>query len=170
MPPSVEPVVEQIEAAVETALGAIVTGSDYWYTPSDVARWGALTDNCLDPVKGKVGPIYLISHDRVEAQLGVARVVDRMLYLDIAAVSLLPSSTTPEGPFTTDAYKRYRTQNRMDADIRKKLTGGDLTLGGLAYNTEILTTSMDAEETWLDSWALVFLRVRISFRTPRSTP
>jgi hypothetical protein len=164
-----EPMVEQIEAALEASLAGIVgdSGANYWYTPSAAVRFADLTDQCLDTERGKRGPIYILSHDRIETNLGVARVVDRVLFLDVAALYLM-RRTTPEGPFVVDPSERYKIQNRMAGDISKKLTGGDLTLGGLVTLTEVINASMAAEETWLDSWALVFLRLRVSYRAARS--
>ena len=166
-----ESIAEQVEAAVATALGGITgdSGATYWYTPSKAVRFAGITDQGLDTDQGKIGPIYVVSHDRIDQQLGVAKVVDRFLFLDVAALFLLQRDTA-EGPFVVDAAERYTIQHRMARDIQKRLTGGDLTLGNLAYNTEILNWSMAAEETWLDAWALVFGRIRVSFRSPRSAP
>jgi hypothetical protein len=156
---------EQIPDAIVASLAAIVGdgGVTYWRTPSRVVRFGALSGEVLNKTHET---IYVLTPDRLENRTHVGRVIDHELNIDVALVAKL-TLAIPEHPFSESAHTRWTIQNRMAQDVEKKLVAGDLTLGGLAYNVELVLWEMGGEETWIEGWAVTFGRLRVTYRAER---
>jgi hypothetical protein len=160
-----EALAEQIPEAVKVSLAAIVAdnGTTYWKTPSKVVRFGALSGDVLNKDHET---IYVLTPDRIENRTHTGRVIDHELNIDVALISRL-TLPAPEHPFNDAANTRWTLQNRMAQDVEKKLVAGDLTLGGLSYNVELVLWEMGGEETWIEGWAVVFGRLRVTYRAER---
>ena len=62
MPPSAEPIREQILDAVKTRLAALTTGSTYWFTPGEVSRdWKNYDEPTGYPFYGVIEGVQLFS-------------------------------------------------------------------------------------------------------------
>lgn len=171
-----EPIAEQIGARVVELLAAIQAGvtppgatQPYYYTPSAVVRFAGFTAACLDTRKTT---IYVVSPDRRERRIETNRQIEVTKYFDLSlATKHVPAQA--ETPFAAGSSGRALKQTRMQADVERALTGGDLTLGlsgeGV-YKTEVTLWDEDPETTWHDGWALTYGRLAVTYRHLRGQP
>jgi hypothetical protein len=166
-----EPIAEQIAVRVQELLAAIVGdgGATYWFTPTTVARFAGFTSACLDTSKTTV---YVISPDRRERRIDNNRQIEVTKYFDLSLATKNKLSNA-EGPFASGAAQRALYQARMQADVEKALTGGDITLGlsGIGvYRAEITLWDEDPETTFETAWAITYGRLAVTYRHLRNLP
>lgn len=157
--------VEQIIAAVKTALEAIVgdDGATYWHT-YQVIRYHALTDAILDPSLGK--PILVIIPDIVNNEEDNNQEIIKRIRFDIAGTK---QYQLPRSPFKQKTPLFWTVQDRINQDVEKKLRE-DITLGGLSENLEIELVDQTAETTYIDGWATVLMNCLVKAVVNASTP
>jgi len=163
-----EPICEQIAAAVAAKLRTIIgdSGVNYWQTPT-VSRFAGLDSSCMDRSKALV---YVVVPDRISRQQSPAQRVNREMTLDIAGIWSHGQDGSPsevESPFSSISHTRWTRQHRMTSDVEKCLCGGDLTLGGIAINTEVLDWELSGEQTYYSGFTVVMGRIRVTYQTAR---
>jgi len=163
-----ESIHEQVVAAIKTSLAAIVAdgGSTYWYTPSAVVRYGGFSMECLSETKGST-IIVLIPGEEERVPFAMGGRWQARCMLDIAAATQFAPVT--EDPFNPPSPDRWQVQNRLARDIEKKLLAG-ATVGGLAIDTEVQVVDRDPEDTYVERWAVVFLRVLVIYEYTETAP
>jgi hypothetical protein len=161
-----ESISERIAAALQARLAGIVGdgGVTYWYTPDRVLRVPAFYGDCLT---NTLSTIYSVSPDQEEDTYLSFSAVNTVVKLDLAAARAHRPHT--EQPLSANTPIRWTVQNRLVQDLRKCLRG-DKTLGGLAYDLRIPFVELSAEETYLEGWATVFLRLEVAYAHEDAQP
>lgn len=163
---SVESAVEQALERMQSVLQGIVSdgGEAYWYTPDEVVRYPMMTLSCLNTTNDVV---YVLSPDDVTVEEATITSKKIMAPVDISmAMRFAPAS---ENPFDPPDQDRMLIQSRLLQDVRKKLEA-DGTLGGAVCWAHIQLESRKAEETYVQGWAMAFLRVTLEIYTPDGAP
>ena len=180
-----EAIYTQIVAAVRTRLRTIVAdaGATYWYTPSLVEEFPALTDEevlqkCAGLGSSPSAPatVYIISpglEEKSPATMGTSGKRKGRMMLDVSAAQRFTAAT--ENPVEPPSPSRITVQSRMIRDIEKALLADQTSAAanlGMAEVTDVEVTAADrtAENTWQKGWALAFLRVEILYHYPVGTP
>lgn len=158
-----EPLSEQIVAALKTRLGGIVgdAGATYWYTPDRVLRspaWGA---HCLRMLPNVTAPvIYTLSPDDEDNEENTFTTTRASLGIDLVLARRFSPAT--EDPFDPPDPDRWKIQNRLRDDARKRLRG-DLKVSNLALIIQIPLVDLSAEETYVTDWAVVMMRLVVQY-------
>lgn len=162
-----ESIHEQIAAALETSLAAIVgdRGATYWYTPTVVKRVTFFPEEQdLDPT---CDVIYLLrpgDEDIVEEETSAGCRGQMELFLVVAKLYKVPT----ENPFKEEAPTRWTVVNRLVRDAVRCLLS-DVTVGGLVIN--VLTTSLSVDrDRYLPTWAIAELRFVVEYPFLASAP
>lgn len=155
----------QIADKIKTELATISTAAGYNYTPSVVVRVDDFDIKFLrkeNPVTYMIRPQPRFPVQKVTGQ------IDRKIEIGILAAVLWQPNTTD--PYFIQSKTQWDIQEELIEDVEKKLEGGDLTLGGLCYNLELLDWALnfDFEEGHL--WAPVMATIAITYRRDRATP
>jgi hypothetical protein len=165
-----ESIHEQMIAALETHLEGIVAdaGATYWYTPDAVLRTPAFHGACLET---GLTTIYSLSPVRIEDKpVNISIGMEAIATVDLAvATRFVPSS---ENPFSADTPLRWTVQTRLERDAKKRLRANYNLLGadGGHRFTAIPVTDYASDLTYLEGWAIVFLRVQLRYNYRDTTP
>lgn len=157
-----ESVHEQLVAALQTDLSDIVGdgGANYFYTPDRVLRQPAFHGGCLDP---SLTTIYVLSPGAVDDVLAHSTIgIRAALTVDVAIATRFQAGT--EDPFNEPTPSRWTVQTRLEHDAKKRIRA-DYKLGrpDLGCFVEIQHTEYVAHQTYLDGWALVFMRLVVHY-------
>jgi hypothetical protein len=168
MPPH-ESRAEQIAAQLEQALASIdatqAGGTRYWYTPSFAKR---VDDFSVELLRTDRRVTYLLRPGDSFTGQSTTRTLDKQLELFVLAACLYqPASTSP---LAMTPPIRWTIQNRLRQDLETRLEGGDLTLGGLAYNLEFRDWSYDVFIDDGHQWAPIIGRLVVTYRHERRQP
>jgi len=163
-----ESIAEQIMVALQAKLAGIVAdgGATYWYTPEKVARYFEFSDKVI---ARQYAAYFVMVPDDMEAVEEPSFIVREDMSVDIAGLVRIDQGV--EDPFDPDSSipLRNTVQHRILRDAKRALRQ-DVSLGGLAENVMIPTSELGPERTYLDGWALVFMRVVVEFSYDRNLP
>lgn len=160
---------EQIAAAIVTSLETIVGdgGASWWFTPV-VKRTHAVEMASLDPT---LDVLYLVSPDRKEesrrTNAGIGCIVRGRAFLTLTLLKRFTPAT--ENPIEAEAPIRWTLQERLEQDVRKKLRE-DPKLGGISTDLDLTDSEEGPEETFLEGWALAFMRLQVTYHYAQETP
>lgn len=165
-----ESIHEQLIVALAAHLAGIVGdgGATYWYTPDRVVRTPTFHSACLDP---SLTTIYSLSPVRVEDKpVNISIGMESIATVDLAAATKFNPAT--EDPFKQEEPIRWTVQTRLERDAKKRLRSNYNLLGvsGGHRFTAIPVTDYASDLTYLEGWALVFLRLQLRFTYPDTTP
>jgi hypothetical protein len=166
-----ESVHEQVLAALQAHLAGIVGdgGATYWYTPDRVLRPAAFHGACLDP---SLTTIYSLSPVRVEDKpVNISIGMEAVLTVDLAVATRF-TPDAGENPLQQTEPFRWTIQSRLERDAKKRLRSNYNLLGvsGAHRFTAVPVTDYAPDLTYLEGWALVFLRVQLRYTYPDTTP
>jgi len=167
-----ESIAEGVVEAIRTRLEGIAedNGATYWFTPDRVIRTPTLTEQCLD---ASLSTIYALIPDEEEKVEEASLTLHGDMRLDLAlATRFAPASENPLNPPDPD---RWKLQNRMARDVQRRLLDDSTTplswFGALGVeNLEVLIIDRTPEHTFLQGWALVFLRIVVRYSHLVSAP
>lgn len=168
--------IEQLLAAAKTQLEGIVgdAGVNYWYTVHKVVRAPAFNALCLDSSVGSPATIYVLSPGSEEALSPFTFGREgSVANIDLTVVQRFEAPT--ENPFTPPDPDRWKVQTRLARDAEKRLRDAASTTrwyqaGDLATDIEIVAKDFDVEDTFIEGWAVAFLRVAVLYSYPETTP
>lgn len=164
---------DQIADAIVAALGAIVGdgGETYWYDTSRAGRAVAPSREYLDDSLGTEPAIYLVVPGDPEECRPAAFGGVRFGELPIDLVAAHRFLGDPEQPLAVPAIQpsRWTVQDRMLRDAERALLA-DATLGGLAIDLAVERKDVSPENTYIDGWAVAYLRCRVLYQYTDSTP
>lgn len=159
---------EQIAAALQTRFGAIVgdAGATYWYTVNKCLREPQFHGGCLNDDHDT---IYVLSPDVEEKQEEATGSIKSLLRMTLVVASKFRPKS--EAPYSSEMPKRATVENRVIRDAEKKLRE-DVTLGGAlnVTNTEATIIDRDVELTYVEGWALGFLRLLVTYHHRYDAP
>ena len=168
-----EPRPEQIAAAIRTKLEEISGdgGATYWYTPDRVIRSHAVTDRLLD---GSLQTLYVVTPDRKDENRrtngGPGCIVRGIAFLTLTLLHRFTPPTENALVVTpADEPIRWTIQERMEGDVRKKLRE-DPKLGGISTDLDLTASEEGADETFIEGWALAFVRLQVTYHYVQETP
>ena len=163
-----ESIAEQIAAALQTSLAAIVGdgGATYWYTPSVVLRVSFFPQGFMfEPAAGPVQ--YVLSpggEDIIEERTSQGAAAEHEFVLQVAMLLDAPT----ENPYIEATPIRATVVNRLVRDAVRKLLS-DVVLGGLVGN--VVTTSLAIDREQYDPrWAMAQIRFTVSYPFQGPTP
>ena len=159
-----ESIAEQLDEAIIACLLGIVEGDDFWLTPSQVIRRHEANHECLDD---SLDTIYVLSPDRQEDTEEAVRQVEGRLFMTLTLMHRFDPAS--EEPFSMSKPHRWTWQERMLRDVRKAILA-DVSFGGLAINTELTEADLSAESTFAERWAIVLVRLMVTYRYRYSAP
>jgi hypothetical protein len=150
-----DPKAKTIVAAVIASLETI-TGQ---YAPDKVVRWVGFDSRVLDPSHATI--ISVSPDTRADERLtfGTLNNVQVTLPLDLA---LCRKFDAVEDPFNAPTQDRWDLQEEMCRVVKDKLRA-DRTFGALILDSEFLATDMNADTTFVEGWAITFLRLNMQF-------
>lgn len=151
MPPSGEPVKEQLLANLETTLAAIVEGADYYTTVRKVLR----LDAAAPEINAFPAIVIVPIGTRYDNQR--SQVVGAVAALYTVQLTLLVRTATDVAT----------TIERFIRDVHKALFV-DITRGGPAINTRVVSDEIFYPSDAREPIGGADLEVAIDFRTPRS--
>jgi hypothetical protein len=159
-----EPKAERIAAKMVEYLGAIQ--SEWGYAPRAV-RADTIDARLLDP---SLGTVYALTPDHKDEQRatndGPGCIINcRAFYL----LTLLTVYVNNDNPFNADLPLRQTVQERMCADVRKKLLD-DPRLGGLSIDLTLNRSEENPNETTVEGWALAFMEVTVRYHYTKEAP
>ena len=162
-----ESVHEQVAAALATAFAAIVgdSGTNYWHTPSTVARVAFFPEE--QHLAPEYDVIYLLrpgDENITEHATGGACRAEAEFFLVVAKKHNVPT----ENPWLETTPTRWTVANRLIRDAMKKLLS-DVTLAGVAVNVVSDSISIDRDR-YLPNWALAELRFVVEYPFQAATP
>jgi hypothetical protein len=165
-----ESVHEQVAAAVQASLAAIVSdnGATYWYTPTVVRTLWFVEEDLL---KASVGtPIYAIRPgDETHTEESAQR-TDGLMDLYVLVASPFTESETPFAP-AASGVTRWTMVNRMVRDVlRKLLTDVQLLSAGGAVTNIFGGPVIVDRDRYVDGWAIAELHFPVSYRYLNGTP
>lgn len=161
---------ELVIDALRDHLAGIVgdDGVTFWFTPDRVVRVPAFHGAVLET---GLTTIYSLSPVRVEeTPENISLGMRAMLTVDLAVATKFDPQT--EDPFLQEAPIRWTVQTRLERDAKKRLRSDFTLLGNTGAHrfTTIPVTDYASDLTYLESWAVVFLRVQLHYRYLDATP
>jgi hypothetical protein len=154
-----EPLCERI---VDALVERLRTGSEYIYHPDRVIRSPAWGSHCLDESLAAEPTIYTLSPDDEDNEELTYTSTKSSMGIDLTiAKRFTPAGENTPLSVTLDP-DRWKVQNRLRDDARKRLRG-DLKVGGLALLIQIPLVDLSAEETAVDGWAVVMMRLLVQY-------
>jgi hypothetical protein len=158
----VEPLCERI---VEAIVDRLKSGSEYTYHPDRVIRSPAWGSHCLDESLAAEPTIYTLSPDDEDTEELTYGSTKSSLGIDLTiAHKFHPAGESTPLSVTLDP-DRWKVQNRLRDDARKRLRG-DLKVGNLALIIQIPLVDLSAEETAVEGWAVVMMRLLVQYSYP----
>lgn len=156
-----EPLCEQIVAALVDRLEGIVGdgGATFWYTPTHVQRSPAWGEHCLPLRPADDTTVYTLSPDDEDMEELTLTSTRAFMGIDLTIARPYRNGDNPFEPAEPD---RWKVQNRMRDDARKRLRG-ELKVGNLALLIQIPLVDLSAEETFVDGWAVVMMRLVVQY-------
>jgi hypothetical protein len=168
-----ESIHEQIAAAIQTSLAAIVSdgGTTYWYTPGAVVRtlWFSDEEGDLNLLQEEIGgAIYAIrpgDETHEEGTTGQMRAE-----ADIFILVAMPF-TDPETPFANAVPSRWTVVNRMVRDVLRKLLVDVrlLSAGGAVENIFASPVIVDRDR-FVEGWAIAEIQMQVSYHYALGVP
>lgn len=155
-----DPKAKQIVDALQDALGAI-TGL---FAPDRVVKVPVFNGAALDP---SLSTIISMSPDAMANEtfsFGSTNSQSVLMPVDLA---LCRKFTEAEDAFNPPERDRWDIQTEFARAVKDKLLA-DRQLGGLALYMTVPAVDI-AADTWVDGWALVFMRVVVQFRHGETT-
>ena len=159
-----ESIQEQVAAKMESLLAAIVgdDGTTFWYTPM-VIRTHSID---LGILEGGFKTIYAIAPDEEESTEESSGRFEKVTRLVLMLARRHDSDDSHHG---AKAPLRHTEQNRMIHDVDRALLG-DTTLGGLVDNFEIPRRLQNADDVWVEGWAVVMCDVQATYSALSTVP
>jgi hypothetical protein len=155
---------EQIIAAFKTLL----EGTSGWYPPSRVIRAPAFYAGCLD---ASLSTIYTLVPVRVESMpLTSALGIRANLIVDLVLATRFKPDT--ERPFDQSVPIRWTVQSRLEQDAKARIAANYTLLGagGAHLFTTVPVTDYASDLTYLQGWAVVYLRAVLRYIHQDRTP
>lgn len=150
------------EQIVEALVDRLKTGTDYVYPPDAVIRCPAWGSHCLDESLAAEPTIYTLSPDDEDNEEHTYTATKSSMGIDLTVVHrFTPAGENTPLSVTLDP-DRWKVQNRLRDDARKRLRG-DLKVGDLALLIQIPLVDLSAEETYVDGWAVVLMRLVVQY-------
>lgn len=170
-----ESIAEGIVEAIRTRIEGIAedNGVNYWFEWRAI-RTPTLTEQCLDAsLSAGAAALCALIPDEEEKVEEASLTLHGDMRLDLAlATRFAPASENPLNPPDPD---RWKLQNRMARDVQRRLLDDSTTplswFGVLGVeNLEVLIIDRTPEHTFLQGWALVFLRIVVRYSHLVSAP
>lgn len=163
------PLHSQIAAKIAQHLGEISVAGGFNYTPTKaIATYGI--DAWL--FNASVDLVYALLPDTEDATEDTSLFVTKVARFDIIGVKLYSPAT--EDLLTIAAgiavpEQRLAVQDKMLQDVERKLRP-NYTLDGLVENLDIVAIDRGAGNTYMDSFAVVFLHLLVRYSHPVDAP
>lgn len=150
-----DPVAEQIVDALKTVLEDM-TGT---YSPDKVVRAAAFDGRVLDPTLNVIYSISTIEMPETRHALGTTNNVGVDLVIGLALCKRFKGEddTTGEG-----AKQRLDEQHKLIKAAGDAIRA-DRQFGGLALDLTVDEWDVSAENTYVEGWAIAFMRITIMF-------
>lgn len=168
-----EPLAERVSLALRDLLRGIEAdgGVTRHYTPTAVVRAEAFTTELLDSSLDGDQVVICISPEDTEDEEATFTDTQTVKVFHVTAAKVhTPAVTNPLDPAYDNGEHPIRetVQSRLEADIKNTLRDvanrkliSDDDPAGLAIHTQVPLTEKGAEDTWHESWAIVFMRVEV---------
>ena len=159
-----EPLCERIVDALVTRLKTITEdgGVTAWYTADAVIRSPAWGMHCLDPSLAEGATIYTLSPDDEDTEENTFTSTRAMLGIDLTIAQRFEQAWESSPLTTTLDPDRWKVQNRLRDDARRSLRG-DLKVGNTALIIQIPLVDLSSEETFVEGWAVVMMRLVVTY-------
>jgi hypothetical protein len=164
VPPAVEPVHEQVIAAVLGILQGIVAGGTYWHTTEKAVADPYFHQGHMDASLTGAKASYVVSHDQDEDESDSFADYGVRIELDITAFRKFEPAAEGEPYRPQTAPKRHTIQARLAADVKNALRADEhlaAVTGLQAKQVWVPFTHFAADETLFTGWAVAMLRVVI---------
>lgn len=157
MAESLESIQQQVLDALVARFAAIVgdEGATRWYSVDRAVDFASFSSECLD---SSLATIYIVSPDETPIEPATLTSSEAHIVFDISLARRLEVET--ENPFGAPAENRTRIQNRLIQDATRAINS-DPALGGLAIWTYIRYENRKAEDTYIEKWAVAFMRIEV---------
>lgn len=152
-----DPKSKTLVAAVIAAIEAIPAGQ---YRPERVVKVDGFDQTVLD---SSLSSVVSLSPDySTDSTLTFGAVLNMVVEypIDLAVCRKFDGAG---GPFNPPNPDRWGEQQEMVRVVKDALRA-DRTFGGAAMYSEIPTTDQSAENTWVDGWAISFVRLVPQYR------
>lgn len=152
-----DPKSKVLVAAVVAALEAIPAGQ---YKPARVVKCAAFNSEVLD---SSVGSVVSLSPDfSTDSALTLGATLNMVVEypIDIAVCLRFNGAGNPFSPPDPERWGEQQEMVRVVKDALRL----DRTFGGAAMYSEIPSTDQTAEQTYVDGWAISFLRLVPQYR------
>jgi hypothetical protein len=152
-----DPKASTLVAAVVTAIEAIAAGK---YKPERVVTCATFDGRVLDSSLLSVVSLSPDISNDTNLSFGPTNNVMVEYPIDIAVCRKYDGQ---DDPFDVPEVRRWNEQNEMVRIVKNALRA-DRTFGGVALYSEIPNTDQTAENTYIEEWAVSFLRLTIQYR------
>lgn len=151
-------------AALKTRLAGIVAGADFWNTLL-VVRVPGMADHYLDASVNEDAICFMVP-GADNPRLNTFGTMASDLRVDLLLARRYEAG---DDPFHQPTIDRWEEQDKLRQDVTKRLEQ-DPKVSQTCFDLQITHVEMEAEQTWHETWACVFMSLLAVFHYPEGAP